>query len=369
MSQIRLIKPDISFAEVEAEFRDVFDTGIFTRGQHVAAFAQELAAFTGASHAFLATSATTALWLGLKALGIGRGDEVIVSDFSFPASANVIEDLGAIPVFADVDPATYNMRPEALEKLIGPRTRAVMFVDALGNPTGLGRIREICDAKGVPLIEDAACAIGSSESGRRCGSIADVTCFSFHPRKLVCTGEGGAITTSRDDLAEWLSVKLAHGAKGTRGLVLDFVDYGYNFRLPELAAVLGRKQLAKLQAIVAERNAIRRRYIEALVPLGFVPQSVGEDVTYNVQSLVFTVPDGVDRDGLILRLRGRVETTIGTYALSSTTYFAGKYHDPQPVAARLEATTITFPCFSGVDVEAVTAAVADVLGQDGHGSR
>lgn len=367
MSQIRLIKPDIAFDEVEEEFRDIFATGIFTRGTNVEAFRREVAEFTGAAHAFLATSATTALWLGLKALGVGRGDQVIVSDFSFPASANVIEDLGAAPVFADVDPATYNMRPEVLDALIGPRTRAVMFVDALGNPTGLGRIKEICDAHGVPLIEDAACAIGSSEAGRRCGSIADVTCFSFHPRKLVCTGEGGAITTDRDDLAEWLAVKLAHGAQGSKGLVLDFVDYGYNFRLPELAAVMGRKQLAKLDAIVADRNAIRDRYIEALDPLGFVPQAVGDDVTYNVQSLVFTVPDGVDRDELILRLRGRVETTIGTYALSSTTYFAGKYDNPQPVAAQLEASTITFPCFSGVDVDAVVDAVRDAVGRDAHG--
>jgi len=364
MSQIRLIKPYIGFDEVEAEFRDIFDGGIFTRGQHVSAFAEELAAFTGAPHAFLATSATTALWLSLKALGVGAGDEVVVSDFSFPASANVIEDVGAVPVFADVDPTTYNMRPEVLESLITPRTRAVMFVDALGNPTGVSAIKAICDAHGVPLVEDAACAIGSSEAGVRCGSIADLSCFSFHPRKLVCTGEGGAITTSHPDLAEWLSVKLAHGAHGSRGLALDFVDYGYNFRLPELAAVMGRKQLARLDAIVADRNAIRDRYVVALAPLGFVPQAVGADVTHNVQSLVFTVPDGVDRDALILRLRGRVETTIGTYALSSTTYFAEKYHNPQPVAARLEATTITFPCFDGVDVDAVIAAVGDALGGD-----
>ena len=361
MTQIRLIKPDITFAEVEAEFRDVFETGMFTRGTHVEAFRRELAAFTGAGEAFMATSATTALWLSLKALGVVAGDEVIVSDFSFPASANVIEDLGATPVFADVEEGTYNMRPEVLESLIGPRTKAVMFVDALGNPTGLSAIKAICDAHGIPLVEDAACAIGSSEAGARCGSIADLTCFSFHPRKLICTGEGGAITTSRPELADWLSVKLAHGARGTKGLVPDFVDYGYNFRLPELAAVMGRKQLAKLDAMIAERNAIRDRYIEALVPLGFVPHVVGEDVTYNVQSLVFTVPDGVDRDALILRLRGRVETTIGTYALSSTTYFAEKYHDPQPVAARLEATTITFPCFSGLDVDAVTDAVTDAV--------
>jgi perosamine synthetase len=361
MNQIRLMKPYISFDEVEAEFRDVFDSGMFTRGQHVEAFRAEIAAYTGAKHAFVATSATTALWISLKAIGVEPGDEVIVSDFSFPASANVIEDLGATPVFADVDPHTYNMRPEVLEALIGPRTRAVMFVDALGNPTGITPIKQICHARGIPLIEDAACAIGSSEAGVRCGAIADLTCFSFHPRKLISTGEGGAITTNSDELAAWLTVKLAHGASGMKGVVLDFVDYGYNFRLAELSAVMGRKQLAKIDHIVAERSATRDRYIEQLTPLGFVPQTVGADVTYNVQSLVFTVPDGVDRDELIVKLRGQVETTIGTYALSSGTYFANKYRNPQPVAATLEATTITFPCFSGLDVDAVADAVRAVL--------
>ena len=361
MSPIRLIRPYLEFAEVTDDFAAIFDSGIFTRGQQVEAFRQELAGYTGARHAFLTTSATTALWLSLKALGVGQGDEVIVSDFSFPASANAIEDLGAIPVFADVDPLTYNLRPEVLEALIGPRTKAVMVVDALGNPTGVHRIKEICQAHGVPLLEDAACAIGSAEAGQRVGAIADLSCFSFHPRKLICTGEGGAITTNSDELAEWLSVKLAHGARGTKGLVLDFVDYGYNFRLPELAAVMGRKQLAKLDAIVAGRNAVRDRYRELLTPLGFTAQAVGPEVTYNVQSVVFTVPDGVDRDQLILALRPDVETTIGTYALSSGSYFAAKYHNPQPVAAMLEARTITFPCFAGVDVDAVAEFVRAAL--------
>lgn len=361
MSPIRLIRPYLEFADVEEDFAAIFDSGIFTRGQHVEAFRQELAAYTGAKHVFLATSATTALWLSLKALGVGPGDEVIVSDFSFPASANAIEDLGATPVFTDVDPATYNMRPDSLEALIGPKTKAVMFVDALGNPTGVHRIKEICSAHSLPLLEDAACAIGSAEAGQRAGAVADLSCFSFHPRKLICTGEGGAITTNSDEPAEWLTVKLAHGARGTKGLVLDFVDYGYNFRLPELAAAMGRKQLAKLDAIVADRNAVRDRYRELLTPLGFTAQAVGPEVTYNVQSVVFTVPDGVDRDQLILALRGDVETTIGTYALSSGTYFAEKYHNQQPVAATLEARTITFPCFAGVDVDAVADFVRAAL--------
>jgi perosamine synthetase len=361
MSQIRLMKPYIGFDEVEAEFREVFDSGIFTRGQHVEAFRAELAAYTGAKHAFMTTSATTSLWVCLKLLGVGPGDEVIVSDFSFPASANVVEDLGARPVFADVCPETFNMRPEVLEALIGPRTKAVMFVDALGNPTGITEIKRICSSRGIPLIEDAACAIGSSENGVRCGAIADLSCFSFHPRKLISTGEGGAITTKSDEWANWLTTKLAHGANGMKGVALDFVDYGYNFRLSELQAVMGRKQLAKIDAIVSERNAVRDQYVEQLSELGFVAQKVGKNVIYNVQSMVFRVPEGCDRDRLIADLRGTVETTIGTYALSSGSYFLGKYHQPQPVATELGEKTITFPCFAGLDVDAVASAVRAVL--------
>jgi perosamine synthetase len=361
MSPVRLMKPYIDFNEVEAEFREVFESGMFTRGRHVEAFRADLIYFTGAKHAFLTTSATTALWVCLKLLEVGPGDEVIVSDFSFPATANVVEDLGACPVFADVSLDTFNMRPEALRALIGPKTKAVIFVDALGNPTGLNEIQAICRQHGVPLIEDAACAIGSAERGLRCGSVADLTCFSFHPRKLISTGEGGAITTNRDDWAEWLDVKLAHGAKGLKGVALDFVDYGYNFRLPELQAIMGSKQLAKIDDIVDGRNATRNAYLTALEPIGFVAQLIGAEVRFNVQSLVFKVPAGCQRNALIASLKDKgIESTIGTYSLSGATYFSRKYGVKNPNSSWLEESTITLPCYAGVDVARVAGAIRDI---------
>lgn len=358
MTDIRLARPYFSYGEVERDFRAIFESGMFTRGQHVTAFCDELKSYTGARHAVLATSATTALWICLKLLGIGPGDEVAVSDFSFPASANVIEDLGARPIFVDVLPDTFNMDPADLIGKIGPASKAVMFVDALGSPAGLHEIKRICQQHGVPLIEDAACAIGSTEHGRRCGSIADLTCFSFHPRKLLNTGEGGAITTDRDDWAEWLRIKLMHGADGMRGIGADFVDYGYNFRLPELQAVMGRKQLPRLDAIIAQRQAVRDAYTAQLEPLGFVAQATGADVSHNVQSLVFRTPDGVNRDELVLALREQgIETTLGTYCLSGTTYFRYRYDTVQPIAAMLEQRTITLPCYDGVPVDLVADAI------------
>jgi perosamine synthetase len=362
MNQIRLMKPYISFSEVEADFRGVFDSGVFTRGHHVEGFRQDLAHFTGAAYAHLTTSATTALWVCLKLLGIGPGDEVVLSDFSFPATANVVEDLGASPVFADVSLDTYNMLPEALEASLSLRTKAVIVVDALGNPSGLLSIASVCSQLGIPLIEDAACAIGSSEAGHRCGAIADLTCFSFHPRKLISTGEGGAITTNRLDWSQWLEVKLAHGSQGMKGVAFDFVDYGYNFRLPELQAIMGRKQLAKIEEIVAERNLIRNFYISRLESLGFVPQRILENVRFNVQSLVFAVPHGCSRDALIYALKVKgIESTIGTYSLSSTSYYARKYSVKNPNSSWLEANTITLPCYSGVDVDLVCDVIRSAV--------
>jgi perosamine synthetase len=354
---IRLIKPYISFEEVEAEFREIFESGWFTCGMHVAAFADEIRRYTGARHAFLTTSATTALWMCLRLLEIGPGDEVIVSDFSFPATANVVEDVGATPVFADASMETFNMLPEELERKITPRTRAVIFVDALGSPSGIHTIREICRKHGIPLVEDAACGIGSSENGVRCGNIADLTCFSFHPRKLLTTGEGGAITTNRDDWAKKLEIKLAHGAVLENGKI-DFVDYGYNFRLSELQAVMGRKQLAKLDAVVRDRNLIRDAYARELEPVGFRAQRTTQGLVHNVQSLVFRVPAGTDRDALINLLKQQgVETTLGTYCLSGTNYYRRVYGDVLPNAMSLQENTITLPCFKGVDVAQVCAAI------------
>ncbi|MCY9399006.1 aminotransferase class I/II-fold pyridoxal phosphate-dependent enzyme, partial [Bacillus haynesii] len=230
---IRLIEPYITFEEVEAELKEIFSSGMLTKGPFVRTFTDHISQYVGAKHAFLTTSATTALSMCLKILNVQPGDEVIVSDFSFPATVNVIEDLGAKPVFADVDLETFNMLPEELESQITSRTKAVLFVDALGNPTGITNIKHICEEYSLPLVDDAACAIGSSEYGCKSGKIADLTCFSFHPRKLLTTGEGGAITTDREEWKDWLSVKLNHGAAISDGQ-LDFIDFGYNYRLSDI---------------------------------------------------------------------------------------------------------------------------------------
>ena len=347
---IQLIKPYISFDEVKDEFQDIFESGWFTKGKYVEEFRNEIKSYTGAKYAYLTTSATTALTMALKILNIKENDEVIISDFSFPTTANVVEDIGAIPIFADVSLKTYNMTSEKLESKITNKTKAVIFVDALGNPSGIHKIKDICKKYNLPLIEDGACAIGSSENGVRCGNIADITCFSFHPRKLIATGEGGAITFNEDSFQEFCDIKLNHGATVTDGK-FDFVDFGYNYRLPELQCVMGIKQFQKLDDIVKSRNKIRDEYIDGLGAIGFKTQQLSENIIHNVQSLVFIVPKDVHRDNLVKYLRENgIETTIGTYCLSATTYYKNKYNTIQPNSLYLEENTITFPCYDRVDV-------------------
>ncbi|WP_263833674.1 DegT/DnrJ/EryC1/StrS family aminotransferase [Sulfurospirillum oryzae] len=359
---IKLIKPYISYDEVQDNFREIFESGWFTKGKFVEQFREEIKKYTGAKHVYLATSATTALTMALKAVNIKNGDEVIVSDFSFPATANVVEDLGAIPIFADVSLETFNMLSKELESKITPRTKAVIFVDALGNPSGIHKIKEICKKHSVPLIEDGACAIGSSEFGIKCGGdIADITCFSFHPRKLLTTGEGGAITFNDEKYVDFFEVKLNHGAKVENGK-FDFIDFGYNYRLSELQAVMGIKQVKKLDIIVKSRNTIRNEYIQALEPLGFEVQQVTDGIVYNVQSLVFKVPKEINRNQLIDYLKENgIESTIGTYCLSGTTYYANKYNNVQPNAEYLELNAITLPCYDDVNIRFITSRIREFV--------
>ena len=232
-----------------------------------------------------------------------------------------------------------------LEKKLNRGFKGIIVVDALGNPSGIGQIKDICTAHGIPLIQDSACAIGSSVNGVKVGAIADLTCYSFHPRKLLTTGEGGAIMTNCAKYAQWLNVKLAAGASGFKGRGLDFIDYGYNYRLSEVSALMGWTQLIKLDEITDGRNAIANEYAAALEPLGFIRQKVNNNVFHNIQSLVFTVPPRISRNSLIDCLSDQnIESTLGTYCLSTTTYYLDKYSDPQNNSLWLENNTIQLRC-------------------------
>jgi dTDP-4-amino-4,6-dideoxygalactose transaminase len=354
---IRIIKPYLKYRNVNKKFKKIFKTGFFTKGEYVNQFQNDLCNYLKCKHVFLTTSATTALSLSLEIINIKPGDEVIVSDFSYPASANVIENIGAIPIFVDVDLETYNMCPKDLLSKITPKTKAVMFVDALGNPSNIHSIKTICEKNNITLIEDAACALGSSEFGVKNGNIADLTCFSFHPRKLLTTGEGGAITTNNKKYSDLLKVKLNHGAiyKNNK---FDFIQPGYNYRMTEFQSVMGIESLTKLDKVIQSRIKIKEKYIKLLSPLGFTPQKLQNEAYHNIQSVIFKVPELIKRDDLILFLKKHnIESTLGTYCLSNTTYYKAKYNKVQPNALYLEQNTITLPCYKGVNVKKIVKKI------------
>jgi perosamine synthetase len=283
---IPVARPVIGDREIDAVRRPLL-SGWLTQGAEVAAFESEFAAFVGASHACAVSNCTTALHLALRALGVGPDHEVITVSHSFIATANAIRYCGALPVFVDIRPHTFNMAAERIESVITAGTKAILAVHQLGMPCDLRAIAEIANQRRIPLIEDAACAAGSEVFWRghweRIGRPhGDIACFSFHPRKVMTTGEGGMLTTANADwdrqfrLWRQHSMSISDVARHqSRDITVEeYGQIGFNYRMTDLQAAIGREQLARLPAMVAERRDIARRYHQLLsgLPGVQVPQ-------------------------------------------------------------------------------------------------
>lgn len=246
----------------------VLQSGWVAQGPRVAEFEKAFAATMQAEHAVAVSSCTTALHLALVVTGVGPGDEVVVPSFSFIATTNAVVYVGAQPVFADVDVTTGNLTAETVEAALTDKTRAVIVVDQGGVPVDLDAIRAVCDPRGITVIEDAACGSGSTYRGRPVGAGAEIAAWSFHPRKIITTGEGGMITTSRQDWADRARRLREHAmdvsAAARHASVLapaeSYVEVGYNFRMTDLQAAVGIVQLGRLPEIVARRREIAATY-------------------------------------------------------------------------------------------------------------
>jgi len=314
--------------EEEAAVAEVLRSGWLSQGPRVAEFERAFADYVGAEHAVAVSSCTTALHLALLALGIRSGDEVICPSFSFIASANCIVHAGGRPVFVDIDPDTYNLDPQRIEEAITPQTRAVLAVHQIGLPAALDEILSIAERHGLPVVEDAACAIGSEYHGRRVGAPHSVmACFSFHPRKILTTGEGGMITTANADLAARLrglrqhAMSLSDAARHTaRQVVFERYDeVGYNYRMTDLQAAIGLVQLVRLDGLLARRRYLADRYSKGIRPLGWLKSPVEpQGLRHNFQSyLVRLTRDApLARDALIQELLDRgISTRRGIMAI------------------------------------------------------
>lgn len=261
--------------EEEALLREVVRSGWVTQGPRVAEFEQRFARAVGAAHAVAVSSGTAALFLALHALEIGPGDEVIVPSLTYIASVNPVVHAGATPVLVDVLPDTFDIDPDAAAAAVTPRTRAILPVHQLGLPADLDALQALADAHGLALVEDAACAVGARHRGRPIGASGNPVCFSFHPRKVLVTGEGGMIATADARLAERLrrarhqgmSVSDLERHAADRVVIESYPEVGYNFRLSDLHAALGLAQLEKLERLLAERRALAERYDAALAEI------------------------------------------------------------------------------------------------------
>lgn len=365
--RIWLARPELGEDEL-AEVRSVLASGQLTQGPMVEAFEAMVGEVSGARHAVAVTSATTALHLSLAALDIGAGDEVLVADFTFPATANVVVQQGATPVLVDIDLDTFAMNVAELERRITSRTRAIIPVDPFGLPADLEPILAVGRRAGVPVIEDAACALGATYRGRPTGSLAASGCFSFHPRKSITTGEGGMVTTSDDALADRLRLLRSHGGVRADGR-FTFDAAGYNYRLSDILAAVGVAQMRKLSTFLGSRRQVaawydaRLAHVERLRPPMTPPWA-----THTFQSYVALLDEDVDRDSVIAALRSDgIESTLGTYALHAQPYFMRTLgHQPGdlPNSHRAFRSTIALPLHGGMserDVEDVVVSLRRAL--------
>jgi perosamine synthetase len=277
MTQVPFARPYLTGEEGEAVAR-VIATGWVSQGPQVQAFEAAFAERLGAAGAVATTSCTTALQLALHGAGVGPGDEVIVPSLSFIATANSVLHCGARPVFADIDPRTYNLDPDAAERAITPRTKVIMPVHQVGLPADMDALIDVAERHGIAIVEDAACAIGATYKGRPVGSLSPLACFSLHPRKVITTGEGGMITVTDPAVAERLRRLRQHGMSVSdlarhsgRSVVIEtYPEPGFNFRMTDMQAALGLCQMDVLDHVLERRRVLAERYNAALAEIPYL---------------------------------------------------------------------------------------------------
>jgi dTDP-4-amino-4,6-dideoxygalactose transaminase len=353
---IPIMRPWIGTEEAEAA-AEAIASGWVAQGPRVAAFEEAIARKVGAEHAVAVSSCTTALHLAMVVLGLGPGDEVIVPSLSFIATANAPRFVGATPVFADVEAETQNLSVETIEAAITPATRAVIAVHQAGVPADMRPIHELCDPRRIAVVEDAACAMGSTYRDEAIGAHSDLVTFSFHPRKLLTTGEGGMLTTARADWADRLRRLREHGMNVSAAarhqsrtpVIEHYLETGFNYRMTDIQAAVGLVQLGRLDALVQRRRELAADYRAHLANIPGL--RVVQDPEYgrtNYQSLWVVLPDEfpISRNQLLERMMEEgISPRRGIMAAHLEPAFEEHRHDPLPVTEMLTNRSLLLPLF------------------------
>lgn len=354
---IPIAKPYLTKDEAQAAY-DTILTGWTTQGPKVQEFEEKFADYTGAKYAVAVSNCTTALHLSMIVAGIGPGDEVICPSMSYIATANSVQYVGATPVFAEVQPATYNLDPVDAERRITSKTKAILLVHQIGMPADIDAFQGLCDRYNLKLIEDAACAAGTAYKGRKIGSHSELVCFSFHPRKVISTGDGGMITTNREDYYNRLKLLRQHGMsvndrvrhQANKIIFEDHVEVGYNYRMTDIQAAVGIKQLEKLDWIVEERRKIAASYYEAFKNINFIRLPLeGEGYYSNYQSFsIYLEPTSpIDRNSLMQELLDRgIASRRGIMNTHRETAYKSSYlNTVLPISEDLQNRSIILPLY------------------------
>jgi perosamine synthetase len=325
MNFIPLMVPDIQEADI-SEVNRVLRSGMLVQGAEVEQLEKRIAGVAGTPLAAAVTNGTATLHLALLALGIGKGDEVIVPAFSYIATANVVELVGAKPVFVDVLLASFNIDTDKIEEAITPRTKAIIPVHEFGLACDITRVMEIARKHGLYVIEDAACALGAAENGQAVGGFGDAASFSFHPRKAITSGEGGVLVSKSDGLIKKVKELRNHGIEMINGR-MEFVSAGYNCRLTDFQAALINSQLDRLGKIIAYKQELAGVYAAELNSSWITVPHVPANKHHTWQTFHIILSDEINRDRAIdwLKLNG-VGSNYGAQCMPAQAYFSEKYH-------------------------------------------
>lgn len=321
---IKLAKPYIPPQTYDL-VKEVLASGNLIQGKNVLDLEERICSYLNVPYAKMVSNGTAALHIALLALDIGPGDEVIVPAFTYPATANVVEIVGAKSVFVDINLTDYCINPQLIEEKITKNTKAIIPVHEFGQAADIDLILKIADTHGLYIIEDAACGLGTEYNGEKVGTFGDIGCFSLHPRKAITTGEGGIITTKSEKLATKIELLRNHGAIKENGK-LDFLIAGLNYRMTDFQAAMGKPQLEKIDELINQRieqavhyNNLIDQIPNILAPLGII----GRKHVYQTYHVLI---ENHNRDEVIARLYADgIETNLGAQALHCLTYFKQKY--------------------------------------------